>query len=190
MENNNGTNEVVNETTQSEEVSNEQIQTESNDSGLPKSQEELDVLLKSASNKAKTDILKDLEVNSIKEFKETQASLREKYSEYDSKLEKLNEYVGQNETLESELQSLKRERVLDKLNVQDEYRDDLTKLAMSKVDDSNDFDTVINKLVEGNYKFTVQQSTKPKIGVEKSEQSSDDTQKLSRDTLRRMPWLK
>ena len=51
--------------------------------------------------------------------------------------------------------SLKHERVLDKLNIQDEYREDLTKLALDKVNDSMDFEAVISDMVNDKYRYTV-----------------------------------
>lgn len=152
----------------------------------PQSQEELDILLKSASNKAKTNILKDLGVNSIKEFKELQSTL-------DSKTELYANIDKERETHNTELESLKSENdkltqtsILDKLNIQEEYRDDLTTLAQAKVTEDVTFKDAITEMVESKYKYAATKPETFKMGTEKSSVSEKNKRQAEMKRLQEL----
>ena len=130
MELENQTIEQTNETIQT--VSNEDVQTEVLEWKAP-SKEEYEIAIKSAANKANTEILKSLGVKSVKEFKETYTKFEQEKSNIDTLIKEKDEYAGKYKSLEAELNSLKQERVLDKYNVQDEYKEDLVKLQWIKL---------------------------------------------------------
>jgi hypothetical protein len=165
MELENQTTEQTNETTQP--VSNENVQTEVLEWKAP-SKEEYEIAIKSAANKANTEILKSLGVKSVKEFKETYTKFEQEKSNLDTLIKEKDEYAGKSKSLEAELNSLKQERVLDKYNVQSEYREDLVKLAMDKVTEDKPFENVLKELVEGKYKYVVATSSNIKMGTEKT----------------------
>jgi hypothetical protein len=176
--------EPVNET-----VSNDEVQAQTEEWTPPQSKDELEQLTKAAINRAKTEILKELNVKSVKEFKEYQVNLENKFNEYNSVQKERDEYAGKYESLVNEHTTLKQERVLDKLSVQDEYRNDLTKLAMDQVSDTKDFETVLSEMVNGKYKYAVGKTSQIKMGIEKTG-SDSNTQSVSPDLAKKYPWLK
>lgn len=174
----------------SQEVSSESTAEDTKQEWVaPQTPDELDVMLKSASNKAKTAILKELGVKSIKEFKESYEQTQSKLSEFENIQKEKDKYASKYESLVNEHTSLKHERVLDKLNIQDEYREDLTKLALDKVNDSMDFEAVISDMVNDKYRYTVNGNQQLKMSTEKT-QKEEDTNGLSSKTIKKYPWIK
>lgn len=156
---------------------------------LPTTKEELDIMLKSAINKANTSILKKLGVKSVKEFKEVQAKANEALTQFET-LSKQNQELSQkNEAISKEFESLKQTSILDRLNIREEYRDDLIKLAQDKVTEENSFEAVIKQLVETKYQYTVNGKA-VKFGSEKTETETQNTTTISPELQKKYGWLK
>jgi uncharacterized protein with gpF-like domain len=154
---------------------------------LPTTKKELDIMLKSAINKANTSILKTLGVKSVKEFKKVQAKANEALTQFET-LSKQNQELSQkNEAISKEFESLKQTSILDRLNIREEYRDDLIKLAQDKVTEENSFEAVIKELVETKYQYTVNGKA-VKFGSEKTK--TEDTTTLSPELQKKYRWLK
>ena len=93
----------------SQEVSSESTAEDTKQEWVaPQTPDELDVMLKSASNKAKTAILKELGVKSIKEFKESYEQTQSKYIRIQNiKRKRRTKYASKYESLVNEHTSLK-----------------------------------------------------------------------------------
>ena len=149
----------------------------------PESKEDLDVLLKAEANRTYTQALKDLGVSSVKEFKELQTSLETKSKDIDKVIEdKLSISTKYDSTLK-ELESLKEESILNKLSVNDDYKEDLLSLARAKVDEDNSLESILTDMVANKYKYTTTIS-KPSIGIEKSKK--ENTNDYDRDALTKL----
>lgn len=156
---------------------------------LPTTKEELEIMIKSAVNKANTSILKSLGVKSVKEFKEVQAKANEALTQFET-LSKQNQELSQkNEAISKEFESLKRTSILDRLNIREEYREDLIKLAQDKVTEENSFEAVIKELVETKYQYTVNGKA-VKFGTEKTHTETQDTTTVSPELQKKYSWLK
>lgn len=186
MEQENQTIEQVTETV--EAVSNEQVQAQAEEFKAPASKEELDQLTQAAINRAKTEMLKDLGVKSVKEFKEFKNEIETKYSEFDSLLKEKDEYASKYESLVNEHTTLKQQQVLDRLSIQDEYKEDLTKLALDQVSESKNFEQVLSEMVNGKYKYAVSKASQIKMGTEKTQ--NENSSAVSPELSRKYPWLK
>ena len=156
----------------------------------PESKDALDVLLKAEANRTYTKALKDLGVNSIKEFKELQSKINEDMTSLETLTKEKDEYADTIRGLEGKYNLLKQEQVLDRLNIQEEYREDLLKLAEDKIDENNPFDKVLTEMIEGKYKYAVAQSTKLKMGTEKTNKETETKDTYSKSTTQLYPWLK
>lgn len=156
---------------------------------LPTTKEELDIMLKSATNKANTSILKTLGVKSVKEFKEVQAKANEVLTQFETLSKQSQELSQKNEAISKEFESLKQTSILDRLNIRQEYRDDLIKLAQDKVTAENSFEAVIKQLVETKYQYTVNGKA-VKFGSEKTQIDTQNTTTVSPELQKKYGWLK
>ena len=143
------------------------------------SKEDYDKAIQSAKSKAKYDILKELGINSVKEFQELKSTYENTINEKKTLEKSLADMNKKNTTLEEDL-------LLTKLGVSEEYKKDVLTLAKSKVDESHNLETVSKELLEKypqwkNVKETI------KMGTEKSE---DVTPEVSSTLTARYPWLK
>ena len=143
------------------------------------SKEDYDKAIQSAKSKAKYDILKELGINSVKEFQELKSTYENAINEKKTLEKSLTDMNKKNTTLEEDL-------LLTKLGVSEEYKKDVLTLAKSKVDESHNLETVSKDLLEKypqwrNVKETV------RMGTEKSE---DVTPEVSSTLTARFPWLK
>lgn len=143
------------------------------------SKEDYEKAIKSASSKAKYDILKELGINSVKEFQELKSTYETAINEKSTLEKSITDLNKKNTTLEEDL-------LLTKLGVSEEYKKDILTLAKSKVDESHNLETVSKELLEKypqwrNVKETI------KMGTEKSE---DITPEVSSTLTARFPWLK
>lgn len=143
------------------------------------SKADYDKAVKSAASKAKYDILKELGINSVKEFQELKSTYESAINEKSSLEKTLNDLNKKNTTLEEDL-------LLTKLGVSEEYKKDILTLAKSKVDEGHNLETVSKELLE---KYPQWKNVKETIrmGTEKSE---DVTPEVSSTLTARFPWLK
>ena len=143
---------------------------------------ELNKKLQSASSKAKNDIMKELGINSIKDFQDLKAT-------YETAVNDKNILEENIKTLNQEKTKLSEDLMLTKLGVSEEYRDDLLTLAKSKVDNAHTLEDVSKSLLE---KFPQFKSTKEqiKMGTEKANIKDTVIPPTDSDLVRRFPWLK
>lgn len=173
----------------SQEVSTNEPSNEQPEWKPIESKEELDKLLKAEQNRTYTKALKELGVDSIKSFKELQTKLEQEKSNLETLTKERDQYKNKTEEVFKENLTLKQEKVLDKLNVQEEYREDLVKLAMEKVTEDKPFDQVLQEMIEGKYKYTVANRSPIKMGIEKTEKV-DQESSVSDALAKKYPWLK
>jgi predicted nucleic acid-binding Zn-ribbon protein len=142
------------------------------------SKEDYDKAIQSAKSKAKYDILKELGINSVKEFQELKNTYETAINEKKTLEKSLTDMNKKNTTLEEDL-------LLTKLGVSEEYKNDILTLAKSKVDESHNLEAVSKELLEKypqwrNVKETI------KMGTEKSDAAPEVSSTLSA----KYPWLK
>lgn len=178
---------------QNQEIINEPVETVSNEDIQkteewipPQTKEEFEKALKSTSSRAQTNILKDLGVASIKEFKIQQAEINEKLEAIGTLEQERNEINDKYMSLSEEYNSLKRETTLNSFNVADEYKEDIAKLAALEVNDDKPFEDAVKELVEGRYKHVVA-SPQLRMGVERRQAEEKNT--ISAEMRQRYPWL-
>lgn len=164
--NNNDSN-VVNE-----ESSTQEIETYS--------KADYDKAVKSAASKAKFDILKELGINSVKEFQELKSTYETAINEKSTLEKSITDLNKKNTTLEEDL-------LLTKLGVSEEYKKDILTLAKSKVDEGHNLETVSKELLEKypqwrNVKETI------KMGTEKSD--FENKPEVSSELLKKYSWLR
>lgn len=160
-----------------EQLKNEPVEnTVSNDSSVKAqwtapTEEEYNTALKSASNKAKTDILKELGVKSVKEFQDLLATVESEKGSYEDLKTKSEEKL---KNLEVELSKAREEIALTKLGIPDEYKKDMLELARNSTSDEKDLETALKEVVE-RYKPLLSSSMgTPRFGVEKTPAPTPD----------------
>lgn len=163
---------VEDSTTVIDESSPEEVETYS--------KEDYDKAIKSASSKAKYDILKELGITSVKEFQD----LRSTYENAISSKASLEESIS---NLNKEKSKLQEDLMLSKLGVSEEYSNDLLTLAKSKVDESHTLEQVSKELLE---RYPQWRSSREiiKMGTEKSDNRAKEPD-VESDLLKRYPWL-
>jgi predicted nucleic acid-binding Zn-ribbon protein len=159
-------------TTVTEETSTQEIETYS--------KADYDKAVKSAASKAKFDILKELGINSVKEFQELKSTYETAINEKSTLEKSITDLNKKNTTLEEDL-------LLTKLGVSEEYKKDILTLAKSKVDEGHNLETVSKELLEKypqwrNVKETI------KMGTEKSD--FENKPEVSSSLSAKYPWLK
>ena len=156
----------------------------------PASKEELDKLLKAESSRVYTKALKELGVTSVKEFKELQAKIESERTNLETIVKERDQSVNTVKELSAKYNSLVQENLLNELNIEQEYRDDLIKLAQDKVSDEKPLSDVLKEMVEGKYKYAVAQPGRIKMSVEKTNSTKVETEKFAKSTTDLYPWLK
>ena len=149
--------------------------------------EEYEKVLKSTTNKAKTEILKDLGVDSIKSFKIRQAEIEEQLASLKTLKEEYENTQKEYDALKNDYTSLKKETILREFNVAEDYREDLIKLADAKVTEDKPFEDVVKELVEGRYKYTVERPSL-KMGTEKT--SEPQISSVDKKLQKKYPWIR
>lgn len=138
-------------------------------------EEEYSKGMKSASSKAKNDILKDLGITSVKDF----SILKTTYEAA----------IKENDSLKKEKVDLSERLVLRGLNVKSNVESDFISLAKNRISDSKDFDTAA-KEVAGLYPNMLNGLDLPsmKVGTEKKENTTNSVV-YSEELLKRYPQL-
>jgi hypothetical protein len=126
-------------------------------------------LLKAEANRTFTRALKELGVTSTKEFKIAQAQLETDRTNIDTITAQNNTYANEVKELEGKYNNLKQESVLNKLNISDEYREDLTKLALDKVTNEKSFENILTEMTTDKYQYAVTGTSTFRMGSEKNE---------------------
>jgi len=155
----------------------------------PASKEELDKLLKAESSRVYTKALKELGVTSVKEFKELQAKIESERTNLETIIKERDQYANSVKEMEAKYQKISTESLLNELNIDEQYREDLLKLASDKVNEENSLDKVLKEMIEGKYRYAVSQS-KIKMSIEKKDKPVDTSSKYAKGTLEQYPWLK
>lgn len=143
-------------------------------------EEEYKRTLQSERSKAKNELLKELGITSVDDYKQ-------KVSKYD-------EAISNRETLEQELETsksnnskLEKELVLSRLNVNDESKNDFITLVESNKGDKS-FEETAKEILERYPNFKKQTIASIKVGTEKAE-VKNDTKKISDALTAQYPWL-
>lgn len=152
----------------------------------PESKEELDKLIKAAENRTYTKALKELGVASIKDFKIQQEEIKEQLNSLGTLKENYENAQKEYDTLKNDYTSLRKETILGALNVADEYREDLIKLAEAEVTEDKPFEEVVKELVEGRYKHVV---ATPQLRMGTERRQAEETNTISPEIRQRYPWL-
>ena len=156
--------------------------------------EDFEKAIKAAENKTYTRALKELGVKSTKEFLEARTKLEQEKAEHDSILKEREDLNTKATELQSELSVLKQERLFNKLNILEDYRNDLVKLAEGLVTDEKDFESVLTEMAtmdKYQYAFKGSEAEKPKLkmGIEKQNPATK-TSTVSETLVKKYPWLK
>ena len=152
-----------------------------NNTTITLTETELNKRIQSASSKAKNELMKELGINSVKDFQDLKTNYETAINTKTSLEENIN-------TLNQEKTKLSEDLMLTKLGVSEEYREDLLTLAKSKVDNEHSLEDVSKSLLE---KFPQFKATKEtiKMGTEKAE-IKQDTPPVDTELSKRFPWLK
>lgn len=152
-----------------------------NNTTITLTETELNKRIQSASSKAKNELMKELGINSVKDFQDLKTNYETAINTKTSLEENIN-------TLNQEKNKLSEDLLLTKLGVSEEYREDLLTLAKSKVDNEHSLEDVSKSLLE---KFPQFKATKEtiKMGTEKAE-IKQDTPPVDTELSKRFPWLK
>lgn len=155
----------------------------------PESKEALDELIKAEANRTYTKALKDLGVKSIKEFKEMQAKLESDKQSLETIVQEKETYANEIKDISAKYEKLIQESILNDLNIEKDYREDLIKLAKDRVTDEKQLPEVLKEMIEGKYKYTVANRSPIKMGIEKTEKV-DQESSISDSLAKKYPWLK
>ena len=142
---------------------------------------ELNKRIQSASSKAKNELMKELGINSVKDFQD----LKNNYETAINTKTSLEENIN---TLNQEKNKLSEDLILTKLGVSEEYREDLLTLAKSKVDNEHSLEDVSKSLLEKFPQFKGVKET-IKMGTEKADIKKDKPP-VDDEMARKYPWLR
>ena len=137
--------------------------------------------LQSAASKAKFDILKELGINSVKEFQELKSTYETAINEKSTLEKSITDLNKKNTTLEEDL-------LLTKLGVSEEYKKDILTLAKSKVDEGHNLETVSKELLDRYPQWRGVKET-IKMGTERSE-AEYKSDAASSPLLAKYSWLR
>ena len=156
--------------------------------------EDFEKAIKAAENKTYTRALKELGVKSTKEFLEARTKLEQEKTEHDNILKEREDLQTKSTELQNELSVLKQERLFNKLNILEDYRNDLVKLAEGLVTAEKDFETVLTEMsTQDKYQYAFKgpevEQPKLKMGIEKQNVASK-TSTVSETLVKKYPWLK
>ena len=167
-------NNITTETTATTEVVKSEPVQESKE--VSYSQEQFDKAIQSANSKGKNEILKELGISNVSEFK----TLKETY----------DTAIKEKETLESQVQSLSNKLSMQTLGVKEDLMDDFLVLAQKRVSDTVTLEQSFEEVAKA-YPNMLKDTTPKdvKTGIEKKEGSKSENQ-YSEDMLKRYPWLK
>jgi len=163
----------------------------------PESKEALDAILKAEANRTYTKALKDLGVNSVKEFLESKTKLEQDRTNYDNILKEKKDLTEKTNNLEKELYINKIEGLFNKLNILEDYKEDIGSLAMEQVTDEKSFESVLTEMSKNpKYQFAfknaspVPNQVKPgvKMGIEKQNPATKSN--VTETLAKKYPWLK
>jgi len=133
--------------------------------------EEYEKALKSSASKAKFQILQELNVKSVDDFKAKSQTIENSLKELDD--------------IKKENNRLKEDLLIKELNISDDYRDDFLTLAKAKATDTQDLKSVATEILNKNPAW-VKNSEPIKIGNEKSDIKHGEQSFLSN----KYKWLK
>ena len=148
-------------------------------------QDEMDKLVQSSRSKAKNEILKDLGISGVQEFKEYTAKIKTDQAEVENKL---SEYKNTKIALDSATQDL----AIYKNSVNPEYKTEVLTLAQAKVSDDMNIEQAVQEVLKKTPFFAVgsaEQHVQNKVGVDRS----TTTSKVSAVDIKLQksyPWLK
>lgn len=143
---------------------------------LKYSEEDMSKAIQSATSKGKGDILKELGIGSVKEFKEMKKT-------YETA-------VNEKANLETQLESLTNKLICKNLNVKDDVSEDFIDLAKKRVKDGTTFEDAAKAVAELYPNMLVNNTTYEKTGIEKKTDGGSKQPQYSEEMLRRYPHLR
>lgn len=145
-------------------------------------EEEYNKAIQSASSKAKFDILKELGINSVKEFKDLQTT-------YNNAIQEKETLNNKTQELENELAKIKLDNKITSLGIAEEYKDDFMELAEVKMTKtSKSFDEVSKEILEKNQHW-IKTNSIEKLGTDRQTDKSQPDG-VSDNLKEKFPWLK
>ena len=142
-------------------------------------EEEFNKALQSQKSKGKFEILQELGIKSVDEFKNLKNT-------YETSINEKEELSNKLEALQREKDTLMEENTVIKLNIAEEFKSDALTLAKTKVSSEVTLEMALNNILEKNPNWR-KSGESLKIGTEKSE---NKTSEISEDLKTRFPWLK
>lgn len=144
-------------------------------------EEELHKRLQSERSKSKNDILKELGINSVKEFQELKNT-------YENAINEKNTLETNLASLNKDKEKLQEDLMLSRLGVSEEYGNDLLTLAKSKVDENHSLEEVSKELLE---KYPQWRNSKEsiRIGTEKTDNKAKEPE-VDSELLKKYAWLR
>ena len=148
-------------------------------------QEEYDKAIQSSKSKAKNEILKDLGISGVKEFKDYTASVAASKAEVETQI---SQYKNTKSALDVAMQDL----AIYKNSVNPEYKTEVLTLAAAKVSDDMNIEQAVQEVLKKTPFFAVgsaEQHVQNKVGVDRS----TTTSKVSAVDIKLQksyPWLK
>jgi len=138
------------------------------------SKEEYKKAIQSSQSKAKYELLKELGINNVQEFKNLKGI-------YDTSIKEKTDLEAKQNEITEKYKELQSDLLLEKLGVSDEYKQDLLTLAKNKVDDKHTLEDVSKDLLIKYPQWTKYTAEKIKIGTEKTELRSKEYNKYNSD---------
>lgn len=142
---------------------------------LKYSEEDLNKAIQSANSKGKGDLLKELGISSVKEFKEMKKTFEEANNAKSD--------------LELQIETLNNKLVCKNLNVRDDVSEDFIDLTKKRIKEGVSFEEAAMTVAELYPNMLNSAKTYDKTGIEKKNESKE-TSKYSEEMLKRYPWLK
>lgn len=133
-------------------------------------EEEYKKALQSASSKAKFDILKELGVNSVQDFKKQKNEIDTIIQQNQELQKQLADKEAQHKEKIIEMENM---LVLTKANIDAEYVDDVKTLAKTKVSESVTFEQAVQQVLNKNPQWTNNKET-IRLGTEKTKNEIDN----------------
>lgn len=165
------TNDSKVENIESPKVTTEEIKSVEPEIELPKDADSYKKALQSVSGKAKNDLLKELGISNVSEFKKSYAEFQQEKENLNKQLELANANYN---NLKTEIETERKNNIMDALNISENSKKDFLSLVNSNMTEGKEFKDVA-KDIAGKY-FT--QSIK--LGTEKSNKvnktSKDDSE--------------
>lgn len=144
------------------------------------SEEDLKKACQSSASKAKYELLKELNIKSVDEFKDIR-------SKYENTVKESDDLKAQLQQTRDDFDTYKLDIKIRDLGVSDEFKDEFLTLTNSKISAEVDFDAAAKLVLDKNPNYRVHREETVKIGVEKQEVKEQPN--ISEDLKKKYSWL-